>query len=237
MDLNIDKQIELFNIFKEFYKELPFSDLKKDGLRYYFDNPWFGYSDSISLYSMLRYSKPKRIIEIGSGYSSAVILDTNEYFLKNNIQITLIEPNPERLKSLLKKEDITGSTIISNRLQNVDLNIFKSLEKNDILFIDSSHIYTNGSDVELIFTKILPMLNKNVYIHFHDIIYPFIYPTDWANRGYNEAMYVKELLNKNNSFKIIFFNSYICEFYKKEFELEMPLYLKNPGGSIWIEKI
>jgi len=236
MDFNNIEQLSLFDIFKGYYKQLPFEKRKKEGLRYYFDNDWFGYGDSISLYSMIRYAIPKRIIEIGSGYSSAVTLDTNEYFLNSSIQITFIEPYTRRLESLLKVNDKKICTIIPNNLQSVNLSIFNSLEKNDILFIDSSHIYSPGSDVEMIFNKILPILNKGVIIHFHDIMYPFIYPESWLSRGYNETSYVKNLLEKDDSFKIIFFNTYMCETYREKFEADMPLYLNNAGGSIWLQK-
>lgn len=75
IDLNKEEQIRLFDGFKGYYNDLPFKAHKADGLRYFFENPAYSYSDAIFLYCMIRHAKPKRIIEVGSGYSSCVILD------------------------------------------------------------------------------------------------------------------------------------------------------------------
>ncbi len=90
---------------KQYYNALPFEENPKTGLRYYLNNPWFGHGDAIALYGMLRHFKPKSIIEIGSGFSSAVILDTNDLFLDGSVSCTFIEPHPERLLSLFTEMD------------------------------------------------------------------------------------------------------------------------------------
>ncbi len=74
------KKIQLFKQLSAYYNELPFKPKKQPGIRYYFENGFNSYTDGIILYSMIRYYKPKRIIEIGSGFSSALMLDTNELF-------------------------------------------------------------------------------------------------------------------------------------------------------------
>lgn len=82
IDLNLASQRKMLEIFKGFYDEMPFKHTKQENLRYYFDNPAYCHSDGICLYSMIRFSKPKRIIEVGSGYSSALMHDVNEKFFK-----------------------------------------------------------------------------------------------------------------------------------------------------------
>src|ERR1044071_2863778 len=64
------------------------------------------------------------------------------------------------------------------RLQEVPLGEFGKLGKNDILFIDSSHISKIGSDVNMEFLEILPALKKGVLVHFHDIFLPRDYPRE-----------------------------------------------------------
>src|SRR5262245_59687162 len=93
IDLNIDEQLSTLSAMAEYYHELPFQAEKSRGLRYSFRNPMFGYSDAICLYGMIRHLKPKRIIEVGAGYSSCVMLDTNERFFEHTISCTFIEPN------------------------------------------------------------------------------------------------------------------------------------------------
>ena len=237
INLNTAKQKSLAQHFKEFYKILPFEDEANERNRYHYLNDQFSYGDAVILFSLIMSQKPKRIIEIGSGYSSAVMLDTNELFFDSEIELTFIEPYPDRLKSLIKSTE--QCEIISEKIQHVDLDIFNSLEAGDILFVDSTHVSKTGSDVNAIIFNILPILKRGVIIHFHDIFYPFEYPIDWVlkdQRNWNEAYILRAFLSFNNSFRIIYFNSFITSFNERWFDEHMPLCLKNPGGSIWIEK-
>jgi hypothetical protein len=238
VDLNEAEQMQFFDAFKGYYKELPFTDEKTDRLRYYFNNPNYSYSDAICLYAMIRHAKPKRIIEIGSGYSSCVTLDTNDLFFENSIDCTFIEPYPELLLSLINEVDKERVEIIPANLQEVDLQKFSSLQANDILFIDSTHVSKVSSDVNYILFEILPSLNSGVYIHFHDIFYPFEYPREWIYEGrvWHENYLLRAFLQYNNLFKIVFFNTFLEHFFVEEFAADMPLCLKNPGGSIWLKK-
>lgn len=236
IDLNIKHQLELLDKFSVYYKDVPFSNKKLDSLRYHFENGAFEYSDALILYSMLRYLKPKRVIEVGSGYSSCVTLDTNEMFFKNEISCKFIEPYPNLLKSLIKTDEKID--IIEKRLQDVSIDVFEELEAGDILFIDSTHVSKCNSDVNYIIFDILPRLKKGVIIHFHDIFYPFEYPKEWIYSGtyWNEAYILRAFLQYNYEFKIIFFNDYINTHYSENIVAKMPLCQKNTGGSIWLKK-
>jgi len=239
ININHKKQISLIKKFTNNYQHQPFTEYKTKSKRYYFLNPAFGYADSLVLYSIIRHYKPKNIIEVGSGYSSCVTLDTNELFFKNKINCTFIEPYPKLLKSLLKKNDTQKINLIDKNIQEVDLSVFKQLNKNDILFIDSTHVSKVGSDVNYIFFSIIPQLKKGVIIHFHDIFYPFEYPKEWIYQGYfwNESYLLRAFLQNNNNFKIIFFNDYLAKFHPKLIKKYMPLNLKNTGGSFWLQKV
>lgn len=202
-------------------------------------NDYYSYGEGIILFCMIRHIQPKRIIEVGSGFSSAVILDTNELFFNYAISCTFIEPHPERLVSLIKKGDKNRIKIIQKKLQDVDINIFSDLSAGDILFIDSTHVSKVGSDVNCIFFKILPYINSGVYVHFHDIYYPLEYPKEWIyeGRAWNEAYLLRAFLQYNDSFKIQFFNSFLAHLYRDKLIQDMPLFMKNPGSSIWIKKL
>src|SRR5438067_4102018 len=78
IDLNEAGQLSLFDELKRYYDDIPFEDQQTPGLRYYFDNTSFGHGDATVLYCMISHLRPKRIVEIGSGYSSAAMLDTND---------------------------------------------------------------------------------------------------------------------------------------------------------------
>jgi predicted O-methyltransferase YrrM len=238
IDTEAESQLALLAEFSSYYDELPFRDEPSPGLRYYFQNPWFSYADAIVLYSMLRHRRPRRIIEVGSGFSSAVMLDTNDRFLARGIAFTFVEPYPERLLSLLSDEDHQRCEIIVDGVQAVPLERFVALEANDILFVDSSHVAKIGSDVVHLLTNVLPALAKGVVIHFHDTFWPFEYPEEWIREGkaWNENYILKAFLQFNARFKILFFNSYLAIHHREVVRHTLPLFLKNAGGSLWLEK-
>lgn len=236
--LNEDDQFNLLKTFIPFYMEMPFQPQRQEGLRYYFENPAYSYSDATLLHCMIRHLKPKNIIEVGSGFSSCMTLDTNELYFDSSIKTTFIEPFPDLLMSLIKDTDKAKIKMIHSRLQDVDLTEFEVLQANDILFIDSTHVSKINSDVNFIFFDILPRLASGVYIHFHDIFFPFEYPRDWVyeGRAWNEAYILRAFLQYNNAFRVVLMNTFMHAFHEPFFHQNMPLCIKNPGGSIWIRK-
>lgn len=237
IDLQTDEQIKLLEQLSHYYAELPFAPEKKENTRYRLENDYYCYTDGIVLYSMMRHFKPGRIIEIGSGFSSAVMLDTNERFFNNKIQLTFIEPYPERLFSLMNEKDKASVSIRESAIQSIHPDEFKKLEAGDILFVDSSHVVKTGSDVHYILFEILPVLNSGVLIHFHDVFYPFEYPKEWVlgGRNWNEDYFLRAFLMYNNKFKIRLFSDFIHK-HRKEAFAGMPLCYKNTGGNLWLEK-
>ena len=171
-------------------------------------NYYFRGVDAIALYCLMRDIKPKRIIEIGQGFSTAVIMaslaNNNR---ESNFVAEFISIDPyDRLK--LKDKKILGVkfVVIRKDLQNVPLKIFSSLGESDLLFIDSSHVYKFGSDVESLFEEIYPNISKGVYIHIHDIFSPYHYPLTWyvkEKRFWNEQYYLEIFLRFNSTFTVI----------------------------------
>jgi predicted O-methyltransferase YrrM len=239
IDLSERNQLELLENLSMFYNDLPFPEAPSNSTRYYYQNQNFRYGDVIILYSFLRHYKPRKVIEVGSGFSSAAMLDTNSFFLKERVHFTFIEPYPDLLFSLLSEEDIRKHIVIQRPLQDVPLELFKNLSEGDVLFIDSSHVVKAGSDVAYIFFYILPELNPGVIIHLHDILWPFEYPKKWllGGRAWNEAYFLRAFLQFNTTFEIMYFNSFMVEFHGDIIQEKMPLCLKDSGYSIWIRKL
>ena len=121
--LNEERQIDFLNQFKRYYDECPFTDHKGKEFRYYFLNPAYSYADALTLYSMMRYFRPKRIIEIGSGFSSCAMLDTSEHYFNGEIDFTFIEPYPE----LLYGDKLTMTTLGLNLSYEILHNLFGQL--------------------------------------------------------------------------------------------------------------
>lgn len=238
IDLRERHQLDLLERLAGYYRDLPFGQHRLEGLRYYYENPTFSYSDAICLYGMLRLARPRRVIEVGSGYSSCVMLDTSDLFLGGGLQATFIEPYPDVLLSLLKPGDTERVRILAMRVQDVELREFESLESGDVLFIDSSHVSKAGSDVNWLFFEVLPRLAHGVYVHVHDVQYPFEYPQAWIREGraWNEAYLVRAFLQYNSGFRVVLMNSYMACFHEAFFRTYLPLCLKNRGGSLWLQR-
>ncbi len=239
IDMHETEQLALLNEFIHYYQESPFQAQPVEGLSYYFENTAYTYSDAIILYCMIRSLKPRRIIEVGSGFSSCVTLDTNRLFFNNTILFTSIEPYPALLKSLVKGTGAEHIDLIPSRLQDVSLSLFDTLQANDILFVDSTHVSKVNSDVNRIFFEILPRLSPGVFIHFHDIFFPFEYLKKWVyeGRAWNEAYLLRAFLQYNSAFRVVLMNSYMERYHESFFQEKMPLCLKDRGGSIWIRRI
>jgi len=239
IDLREDAQLRLLDEFAYYYKEMPFPEDRTPQRRYYLRNTNFAYADGITLYAMLRHARPRRIIEVGSGFSSAAMLDTIDLFLDGPVTITLIDPEVRRLDSLLRPTDYQRATVIQRRVQDISGETFQALEANDILFVDGSHVAKVGSDVNYLLGDVVPTLKAGVYVHFHDIPYPFEYFREWVQRGlaWNEIYMVRAFLAFNRTYEIVFFNTFLEHFHRAWFEQHMPLCLKDTGGSLWLQRV
>jgi predicted O-methyltransferase YrrM len=238
LDLNRDQQFSLLQSLSRFYPEIDFPHLPKSGRRYYYDNNFFTYADAIFLGCMLRQFRPSRIIEIGSGHSSAVILDTVDALPGYHPSITFVEPNPERLYGVLKEEDKKKYEIIEKPLASVDVSVFSKLGEDDLLFIDSSHVVKYGSDVQQIFFGILPALRPGVIVHVHDVFKDFEYPDDWLRNGayFNEAYLLRAFLSNNSEWQILLFEADILDQFQDYVAATFPLVNSGHGSSFYLQK-
>ena len=117
------------------------------------------------------------------------------------------------------------------------MDVFEKLNAGDILFVDSTDVSKTGSDVNYIMFEIIPILKSGVLIHFHDVFCPFEYPKEWVfqGRNWNEDYILKAFLMYNDRFEIKLFSEYLHKHHGDVFEA-MPLFYKNHGGNLWIEK-
>jgi hypothetical protein len=238
IEINDLSQLELIEQFAGLYRDQPFGRQPQEGLRYHFENSLFSYGDALVLHCILRWYQPRRLIEVGSGFSSAVILDTNDRFLNGSLSCTFIDPFPSRLRGLLRQGDDRRHRIVMQPVQRVPLEVFDELDDGDVLFIDSTHVSKVGSDVNWLLFDVLPRLRPGVLVHFHDIFYPFEYPREWIYRGraWNENYLLRAFLMFNSDFYVLLFNSYLAKFHAAEVAASMPLWAEKPGGSLWLRR-
>jgi predicted O-methyltransferase YrrM len=208
------------------------------GDQFYMNNPSFGPGDSELYYLILRNIKPKRVIEIGSGFSTLVCLAATA---KNRgegheTDITCIEPY--EMSWLEKRKEIR---LIRQSVEKTDIEIFKSLQENDILFIDSSHIIRPENDVLFEYLELLPELNKGVIIHIHDIFSPRHYRKEWLQkefRFWNEQYLLEAFLYYNGSYEIMYSLNYLKNDAFEETKKILPHIVKeDEPASFWLKKI
>jgi hypothetical protein len=175
-----------------------------------FNNDYFGGFDAAVYYSMIRRLAPKRVIEIGSGYSTRI---ANLALVRNRDEgrpgiLTCIEPNPERLA-----DQQIEMELLKQSVEEIPRDFFSCLEANDILFIDSTHTVKFGSDVCYEFLEILPGLKSGVWVHVHDIFFPHDYPAEWIlgrRLALNEQYLLEAFLSFSNAFSVELANHWIA---------------------------
>ena len=205
---------------------------------FYIDNPNFGPGDAELYYLLIREKKPKRIIEIGSGFSTQLALLAIEKNKMDGVACELTCIEPFEMPFL---DRVEGIAIIRKQVELLSLDIFKSLEVNDILFIDSSHIIRPGDDLLFIYFQILPVLKKGVLIHIHDIFTPRHYPQEWLMkkmRFWNEQYLLEAFLYNNAGFKILCtLNHLVKTNFIAANKTLIHLKPNSEPSSFWMEKV
>ena len=205
---------------------------------FYTRNSQFSWLDARALFCFLRLWQPRRIVEVGSGYSSLLMADVKRRFLSEHTTLQCVEPYP---RAFLHRPEL-GLELIEKRVQELPVTFFTSLEAGDLLFIDSSHVCKTGSDVNYLYLQILPQLKPGVRIHIHDIFLPHEYLREWVideNRSWNEQYLLHALLMFSSGFKVLFANYYAFQ----KFPEAIIAALNHPkghgfgGGSFYIERM
>ena len=237
IDLRREAQLQLLTEFAPFYREESVGRANNPKARYYHPNGSFLFQDGFTLHSMVRHFKPPRLIEVGCGMSTCAILDACDAFSPET-KLTFIDPFPKFMLDLLRPEDQTRFELRDQCIQDVELDLFHNLQSGDVLFIDTSHVSKIGSDVNHFFFNVLPVLRKGVYVHFHDIWYPFEYPREWLSRGifWNEAYMLRTYLMNNPNFEIVMFNNYVLKCLPEVVKRDFPRFAEQPGASIWLRR-
>lgn len=242
--LDAAEQLKFVQKTSSIIAKMPFSESKSTDFRYYYENIYFSYSDACSLFAMMTHFAPARLIEVGSGFSSALMLDTRGYH-NLDTRFTFIDPDPTRLNQLLELSDRDSCQILPTRVQEIPIDAFRELDAGDILFIDSSHVSKYGSDVNHLFFEVIPRLNKGVFVHVHDVFWPFDYPVGWLNehgRAWNEQYVLRAFLMGSRIAKVFLFPSYLEHVCPDEYARHWPGAQRRPkgnpavgAGSIWLQ--
>lgn len=239
IDFNDDEQLKILKSF-DYNDELIKFPIEKtnDKREYHYNCGAFLSGDAEYLYNIIRFFKPRKIIEIGSGDSSLIaknaIKKNKTEFMDYICEHICVEPYEQDWLEQI------GVIVIRKKVENLELEFFKSLQENDILFIDSSHIIRPQGDILFEYLEILPSLNKGVIIHIHDIFTPKDYLNEWFSENFwNEQYLLEAFLSFNKDFRIIGATNYLSHKYHQQFAEKCPIYKIQKGrepGSFWMVK-
>ena len=209
--------------------------------QYYVNNGIFESVDGEILYCMIRHFKPKKIFEIGSGnstYLAAQAVLRNKEDDGKESDLIVFDPYPN---DVLRAGFPGLSKLMPTKIEDVALSTFDELKKNDILFIDSSHVLKIGGDVQYEYLEILPRLNKGVIVHVHDIFLPAEYPKEWVLKRYRfftEQYMIQAFLTFNNAFEVLWGGSYMHLKHPDKLEAAFASYKREERwpGSFWMRR-
>jgi len=230
IEVHEQEQLALFDELAQLARDAP---LPAAAGGFFAENGSYGVGDAMILQSMLRKIRPTRYIEVGSGWTTALAVDTNQAWLDGSMRITAIEPYAELVRSILPENSIE---VLAQPVQDVSLDLFSELERGDVLFIDCSHVIKAGSDAHHLVTRVLPLLASGVHVHLHDMFWPFEYPRPWIEEGraWSELYLLHAFLLFNPAFSIEMFNDWLARFHHDEIGRKLPAMLENTGGALWL---
>ena len=247
IDMNVSASFNLletvFNTYKQEFNSFPHTAPGGDS-GYFLLNESFMAIDGNVYYSFIRHLKPRKIVEIGSGNSTILATQAiamNEKESCASSELICIEPYPG---AVLRRTSPRLITLVEKPLQHVTMDLFLSLEPNDILFIDSMHVLKSGGDVWYEYCEILPRLKSGVYIHVHDISLPKPYPRVYFDQHlyWNEQYVLQAFLTYNAKFEVLWGGNYLmCHYqyrmqaaFSPEYDIMRAHYPNSEPTSFWM---
>ena len=162
----------------------------------------YGEIEAEVLFGFVATNKPKRITQVGCGVSTAICLAAAER-ANYKPDIVCLEPYPSAyLQDAARKGSIR---LVAQFAQTVDYDVIAALEDGDLLFIDSTHAVKPGSEVNYLIHEVLPRLRPGVWVHFHDIYFPYDYTRDTLDGDMlfpQESSLLYAFLTGNDHFKV-----------------------------------
>jgi len=236
---NVDAQLALLESFccQGELKEKPAAETGKRSFDP--DNAAFGAGDAEFLYNLIRLKKPARIFEIGSGHSTLMAIKAVQENKKEipgyRCKHLCIEPFEQPWL------EETGVVVVRQRVEELGVTLFSELEKDDLLFIDSSHVIRPQGDVLFEYLELLPTLKAGVIVHIHDIFSPRDYPKVWVRdevRLWNEQYLLEAFLTGNTQWKVLAALNYLHHNNFAELSATSPYLTRDcEPGSFYIQKI
>jgi len=239
IDLQLSRQRELLRELADFSDEVANLDSGSGEADAFSPrNPAFGPGDADVLYSLLRTTRPGRVLEVGSGQSTRLVRRAIKANASDGYPCSHVAIEPYEAPWL---ERLGLDEVIRSPVQEVPIARFESLGPGDVLFIDSSHVIRTGGDVVHLFLEVLPRLRKGVLVHVHDVFLPRAYPRDWLEaqrRFWDEQYLLHAFLMFNSDFETVLALSYLW-LHERELLLKACPWLRGSTsvpGSYWLRR-
>ena len=200
---------------------------------YFWGNSQFSHGDAMAYYCLVRLLRPRRIVEIGSGFSTLV---ADAAMRRNGFgEIVCIEPYPRPFLPQIK----SVREVVAKPIQVITPEAFAELlAPADILFIDSTHTVKIGSDCLYIYLVLMPSITQALTVHSHDIFLPFGMPIAWSRDlqlHWTEQYLLYAYLLGNSGARVVFGSAYAFEFLRDRSERLMRGRYSAGGGSLWYQ--
>lgn len=242
IDWNLERQVSLVRKLSQYQSEIQEIVEGQASIPFDFSNSVFSELDAAVYYAILRELKPRKVIEIGCGYSTQIAALAIAQNLQQGYSggIICVEPYPEARLT----EANLAVELITEKVETLSLEFFQQLSAGDVLLIDSTHTVKFDSDVCREILQILPALPSGVWVHFHDIFFPYDYPPDWLikeRRAWSEQYMLEAFLAYNNVFEVKLANHWLSLDYPEEVAKLWPNVLQwqqkfHQCGSFWLCK-
>ena len=209
---------------------------------YFIRNSYFGYISATAMHCIVRHSHPRRILDVGAGFTTRVLAHAAlmNATMGSPAELIAIDPYP----APLLQQGFPGLTrVIQKGIQEVDLDFLTELQVNDILSIDTSHVVRTGGDVPFLYLEVLPRLKPGVLVHIHDIFLPFEYPREWmrGRRFWNEQSLLQGFLCFNSAFEPLWGQKYaesvLREEYHRLFQGKTAYDDNFDSNSFWMRRV
>jgi hypothetical protein len=141
------------------------------------DNGGAGYGpvEADVLFAFVAHHRPARIVQIGAGVSTAVMLAAAR-FVDYQPDVVCIDPYPS---GYLRSQSEAGRIeLVAKPAQSVRAADLADVGDGGLLFVDSTHTVKPGSEVNIVVLEVLPRLPAGARAHFHDITLPYDYPAN-----------------------------------------------------------
>ncbi len=236
--LNAESQIALLRQLRYGAELAPLPLTPPGPGRFGWRNGMYEFGDGEIYYGLVRYLRPARIIEIGSGSSTLLALAAAVANLAEDsgakTEITCIEPYANAWLAG------SGAKLVAERVEDLDPALFDTLEAGDVLFIDSSHVIRPFGDVTYEILQVLPRLKPGVWVHIHDIFTPRDYHEEWLRgerRLWNEQYMLEAWLSGNRQVEIVCALNWLKHNHFDELAAACPLLGQHPEtepGAFWM---